>query len=190
MISKIQNERRLKDCIRYEIEDEGISVGVDEKLEKTEYIGIKVDDYYNGLHDLTPPKSTDFVVVVDNSCDWYNLYVLEMKNVDSPKFLKIRDIQEKFATTINDFLSEKFKDIFLDDRYKYRDIQLYLVSDAYGLAEKAESYEKYREIQEKLDKKDSLKVDKGLAEKVYRFRNKFLKIKYEFPPNPIIHKTT
>ena len=190
MISRIQNERRLKDWIRYEIEDEGIGVEVVERLTKAEYIGIKVDDYYNGLHDAAPPKATDYVVVVDNSCDSYNLYIIEMKNVASPKFLKTRDIQDKFTTTINDFLSERFKDIFLDDRYKYKDIQLYLVSDAYGLAGKAESYEKYKEFQEKLDKKDSLKVDRKLGEKLYKFRNRPLRIKYEFPPNPIIHKTT
>ena len=118
------------------------------------------------------------------------MYIIEFKDVSSQEGLKIRDIQDKFTTTINDFLSERFKDIFLDDRYNYKDIQLYLVSDAYGLVGKAESYEKYREIQEKLDKKDSLKVDKGFEEKVYKFRNRLLRIKYEIPPNPIIHKTT
>ena len=68
MISKIQNERRLKDCIRYEIEeiqpDDGhkINVEVDKRLTHKDYVGIKVDDYYNGLHINKPPKSVDFVV--------------------------------------------------------------------------------------------------------------------------------
>lgn len=65
MISRIQNEPKLKSCIRYEIEDEGIEVGVDEKLTHSEYAGVKVDDYYNELHDATPPKATDYVVAVD-----------------------------------------------------------------------------------------------------------------------------
>ena len=196
MISRIQNECRLKDCIRYEIEeiqpDDGhkINVEVDKKLTHRDYVGIKVDDYYNGLHIGKTPKSVDFVVVVKNSRASFTMYIIEFKDVSSQEGLKIRDIQDKFTTTINDFLSERFKDIFLDDKYNYKDIQLYLVSDAYGLAGKAESYEKYREIQEKLDKKDSLKVDKRLGEKVYKFRNRLLRIKYEIPPNPIIHKTT
>lgn len=122
MISRIQNEPKLKSCIRYEIEDEGIEVGVDEKLTYSEYAGVKVGDYYNGLHDATPPKAADYVVAVDNSCDSYNLYILEMKNVKEPKFLDIRAIQDKFSTTINDFLSIRFKDIFLSDKYKYKDI--------------------------------------------------------------------
>lgn len=44
MISRIQNEPKLKSCIRYEIEDEGMEVGVDEKLTHSEYAGVKVDD--------------------------------------------------------------------------------------------------------------------------------------------------
>ena len=189
MISKIQNERRLKDCIRYEIEDEGIGVGVDEKLTHDDYIGIKVDDYYNGLHIATPPKSTDYVVVVDNSCDSYNLYILEMKNVGDSKGLDIRAIQEKFSTTIENFLSDRFKDIFMNDRYGYKDINLYLVSDAYDEKSKYKTHEEHRKQLKKAGR-DSLKVDIGLASKTYKFRGKKLMIKYEIPPNPIIHKTT
>ena len=190
MISRIQNEPKLKSCIRYEIEDEGIEVGVDEKLTHSEYAGVKVDDYYNGLHDATPPKATDYVVAVDNSCDSYNLYILEMKNVKEPKFLDIRAIQDKFSTTINDFLSIRFKDIFLSDKYKYKDICLYLVSDAYGAGGSFHSHEEYRKYLEKIDKKDSLKVDNNLGRKIYKFRNRFMTIQYEIPPNPVIHKTT
>ena len=178
MISRIQNEPKLKSCIRYEIEDEGIEVGVDEKLTHSEYAGVKVDDYYNGLHDATPPKATDYVVAVDNSCDSYNLYILEMKNVKEPKFLDIRAIQDKFSTTINDFLSIRFKDIFLSDKYKYKDICLYLVSDAYGAGGSFHSHEEYRKYLEKIDKKDSLKVDNNLGRKIYKFRNRFLTIQY------------
>lgn len=196
MISRIQNESKLRNCIRYEIEeiqlDNGskINVDVDERLTHRDYVGVKVDDYYKGLHIAKPPKSVDFVVVVKNSRGSYTMYIIEFKDVDSPAGLKIRDIQDKFTTTIYDFLSDKFKDIFLNERYKYADIGLYLVSDAYGLTGKAESYEKYKQIQEKIDKKDTLKVDKRLAEKTYKFRNRFLTIQYEIPPNPVIHKTT
>ena len=83
----------------------------------------------------------------------------DVYNFPTWQYCKYKDIFDSKILHIY-FLSERFKDIFLDDRYNYKDIQLYLVSDAYGLAGKAESYEKYREIQEKLDKKDSLKVDR------------------------------
>lgn len=111
MISKIQNEHRLKDCIRYEIEeiqpDDGhkINVEVDKRLTHKDYVGIKVDDYYNGLHINKTPKSVDFVVVVKNSRASFTMYIIEFKDVSSQEGLKIRDIQDKFTTTINDFLS-------------------------------------------------------------------------------------
>ena len=69
MISKIKNNSDLRDYLRYVIEDEGIQVAVDERLDENEYVGIKVDDYYNDLHQAVIPKSTDYVVIVDNSCD-------------------------------------------------------------------------------------------------------------------------
>ncbi len=188
MISKIKNNPKLEDYLRDRIEDEGIEVSVDEKMQANEYVGIKVDDYYNGLHESVVPKATDFVVVVDNSCDSYSMYIIEMKNVNSPKHLVIKDIHEKFFTTIYDFLSERFKDIFLDDRYKYKVIKLYLISDAYGVGGKYQTHAEYIHVLEKVNKRDSLKVDRSLGSKVYKFRNKYLQIEYDIPPNPVIKK--
>lgn len=77
------------------------------------------------------------------------------------------------------------------DKYKYKDVKLYLVSDAYGLAGKYGTYEEYKKIQEKKQKiqnRDSLRVDFNLGSKLYKFRGKILKIDYDIPPNPIIKK--
>ncbi len=189
MVTKIKNNPRLRIYLRSRIEDEGIEVGVDEGLSENEYVGIKVDGYYNGLHQAVIPKSVDYVVVVDNSCDSYNLYILEMKNVNSPQKLIIKDIQEKFANTISDFLSEEFKEIFLADRYKYKDIKLYLVSDVYGIGGKYQTHKEYMQHLERINKKDSLKVDRNLGSKIYKFRNKYLRIEYDIPPNPVIKKS-
>lgn len=41
-------------------------------------------------------------------------------------------------------------------------------------------------FRDKVNKKDTLKVDMSLSEKLYRFRGKILKIEYDIPPNPII----
>ena len=116
------------------------------------------------------------------------MYLLELKNVKSPQFLNIRDIQEKFDVTIRDFLSDRFADIFMNDRYKYKHIFLYLVSDAYRISGRYSTYEEYKKVQEKINKRDSLKVDLNLGSKLYRFRGKILTISYDIPPNPIIRK--
>ena len=188
MVSKIKNNPKLKDYLRNKIEDEGIEVEVDARLQENEYVAIKVDDFYNGLHQAVVPKATDYIVVVDNSCDSYSMYILEMKNVKSPKYLVVKDIQEKFTTTIYDFLSERFKDIFMNDRYKYKPIKLYLVSDAYGVGGKYQTHAEYINFLEKVNKRDSLKVDRSLGSKIYKFRNQYLRIEYDIPPNPIVRK--
>lgn len=191
MINEIKNNPELIPHLYSRIEDEGIECTIDSTLTTSDYIAIKVDDYYASLHKRRPPKSVDFIVLVDGQCNSFALYVLELKNVNGPNRLIISDIQEKFDTTIYDFLSEKFKSIFLHDRYKYKLIKLYLVSDAYRNCGRFSSHQEYLEYNERRSsafRKDSLKVERHLGQKLYKFKGKLLKIEYDTPPNPIITK--
>ncbi len=188
MIQQIKSCKQLIPYLKEKIEDEGIEVGIEEKIEWTELAIIKVDDYYAGLNLTITPKIIDFVVVVDCECNAFILYLLELKNVNSPHFLDIKAIHEKFNNTICDFLSEKFADIFLNDRYKYKKVLLYLVSDAYGICGRYKNFDEYKKMREKMNKKDSLKTELSLGSKLFRFRGKILKISYDIPPNPIIQK--
>lgn len=189
MIRQILKERRLKKCISWKIEDAGLEIGVDPSLSEDEYVGIKVDEFYNGLKLMgETPKSVDYIVAVDCSCNDYILYILELKNVSSPAAYRSKDIVEKFKNTIYGFMSEEFEDIFLNDRYKYRDICLYLVTSAYKAAMEYGKYAEYVKIMEKTGKKDSLLHDVKFTQKPFWFRNKKLYIKREIPPNPIIMK--
>jgi hypothetical protein len=51
--------------------------------------------------------------------------LVELKDIKSSKGFNLENIQQKFATTINDFLNDKFKDIF--DAYCINDFKLYFV---------------------------------------------------------------
>lgn len=186
MINMIKKDARLAPYLKTILEDAGIKVEIDQALQKNEFVAIKVDEYYAGLKMATTPKAVDFVVIVDCQCEWYAMYILELKNVNGPDKLNIADIQEKFGNTINLFLSEAFSEIFLNDRFKYKGVKLYLVSDAYGEIGKFDNHSKYIEFREKINKKDSLKVEVSLSSKLYRFRGKVLKIEYDIPPNPIV----
>lgn len=193
MIQKIKSCRELRPYLCDKIEDEGIEVGIDESLNENEIAIIKVDDFYNGLHMKNPPKSVDFCVLVDCECDWYCLYLLELKNVSSPKHLIIKDIHEKFKNTIHDFLTDRFNRIFLDDKYKYKDIKLYLVSDVYGVQGKYASFDEYKKVQERKQRirnKDSLRVDFNLGSKLFKFKGRTVSICFDIPPNPLIIKIT
>lgn len=190
MISKIRADKTLKQYLYDVIEDEGIRVNVEESLTSEDFLAIKVDEYYMGLHSANPPKAVDFIALVDCTCDAYALYILELKNVNSPKHLNIKDIQEKFSRTIEDFIKVRYKHYFLNDRYKYKAIKLYLVSDAYRIGEHFKNYSEYRRYLDKINKKDSLRVERSLGSKIYKIRNMHVYIEYDIPPNPFIKKVT
>ena len=201
MIETIKRETRLAGCLKkdYEnqwLEDEGIRVEIDASLQETEYASVKVDDYYNGLNIANPPKSVDFLVAVDCRCDWYALYILELRNRKKAKYLDIPAIHKKFSNTFRLFMEGAFPAIFCNDRFKYKPIKLYLVSDPYGIKEKypeIQHYAEYRQIiRKRMARKDTaaLDVSASLASKLYRFRGQILKIELEIPPNPLIRRIT
>lgn len=102
MVQQIKSCKQLMPYLRETIEDEGIEVGISEHLILDKLAIVKVDDYYAGLHLAAPPKAIDYLVVVDCECNSFVMYLLELKNVNSPKFLDIKAIHEKFDNTISD----------------------------------------------------------------------------------------
>ncbi len=188
MVNMIKRDVRLAPYLKTTLEDEGIVVEIDPNLSQEEFAAIKVDDYYAGQRTGNPPKAVDFVVVVDCQCDSFALYILEFKNVHSPRGLVLKDIHEKFENTIESFLKGSFAGIFLNDRFKYKRVKLYLVSDAYGAVGRFPNHAAYLERMTKMNKKDTLKVDMRLSEKLYKFRGRILRIEYDIPPNPLIKR--
>ena len=172
------------------IPEEVLAVEISEELTEEDYVAIKVDDFYARTMPYQEPKSVDFVVVVDCQCESFFMYILEMKNVKSPKYLDFSSIQEKFDNTIRDFLSGVFSDIFLNDRFKYKGIKLYLVSDAYNQAGRFSTHSEYVRFRERINHRDTLGVDFALTRKPFRFRGSICHIEYEIPPNPIIKRWT
>lgn len=76
MIQQIKSCKQLIPYLKEKIEDEGIEVGIEEKIEWTELAIIKVDDYYAGLNLTITPKIIDFVVVVDCECNaFYFIFI-------------------------------------------------------------------------------------------------------------------
>ena len=191
MIQQIKQTESLKKYITHQIEDAGLEVAVDPKLTTDGYVGIKIDEYYMGLHlGGETPKAVDFIVSVDCQCDAYCLYILELKNVKSTKAYTTTDIVKKFETTIEHFMKEIFKEIFLNSKYKYKDIKLYLVTSAYGKALGQENFQKFVELLRKTNQKDTLTKDLSLSSKLFKFQKRILKIEREIPPNPVIRRIT
>lgn len=186
MVNMIKNDSRLIPYLHSTLEDAGIEVEIDSSLNQEDYVIVKVDEYYSNVHTDLTPKSVDFISVVDCFCNSFVLYILEFKNVNGPNKLNISDIQEKFSNTINLFLNKTFANIFLNDRFKYKAVKLYLVSDAYNEVGRFKNHNEYLAFRQRINKQDTLKVDVALSSKLYRFRGKILCIEYDIPPNPII----
>ena len=186
MIQTIEADRRLNKYLHRVIEDAGIEARGDESLTEEEYVGIKIDDYYMGQRlGGETPKAVDFIVTVDCGFDWYALYVLEMKDTGS---YTTTEIEEKFDTAMYRFMQEEYKTIFLNDKYKYKDIKLYLITTANKAALKFPDYMTWLKIRNKINNRDTLELDRYQGAKLYCFRDKICRIEKETPPNPLIHK--
>lgn len=97
---------------------------------------------------------------------------------------------KKFETAIDRFIKEDFKEIFLNDKYKYKEIKLYLVTSAYGKALGQKNYQSYIELLRKINQKDTLTNDWTLSNKLFKFQKRILRIEREIPPNPVIKRIT
>jgi len=65
-----------------------ISVRFSEQLHEDKFIVLKIDSYYNSLGLPKPPPSVDCLIIV--KCDTnicYDFYLVELKNIGSPKHL-------------------------------------------------------------------------------------------------------
>jgi hypothetical protein len=153
---------------------------------------VKVDDYYNS--NLKPPNippSADFLISVDCTKSRYVLYIIEFKNISSPKRFDIKNIYEKFKTTIYDFMSNRFADIYTNKNYEIIDLLIYFIADPYRLKKAGvSSYPQYKANKLARGKTDSTRIDNLLSQKPFKFREKYYLIKYDLPPNPIIKKLT
>jgi hypothetical protein len=161
MFDKIINSD-LVGLRRETCEENNARVEFSKQLAEDNYIILKVDAYYNSLRIHNPPPSIDCLILVKcdtNEC--YDFYLVELKDIKSLKGLNIKNIQQKFATTINDFLNKEFKDIF--DAYCINDFKLYLVL--------GETFSK------KYGKKmGSSQLKIFTLQKLYHFRNKIAAI--------------
>ena len=189
MIQTIAQHSKLSRFTSHKIEDAGIGVDVENRLTQKEYIGVKVDDYYMSLKLRgETPKAVDFIVTVDCQCNAYVLYIIEFKNTNSPQGYTSKDICDKFDTAINRFMAKEFKDVFQNDRFKYKDMKLYLVTSAYKEAVRYGSFQKYIEMRSKVNQKDTLVNDMTLSGRIFCFRGMARRIEREIPPNPVISR--
>ena len=116
----------------------------------------------------------------------------QIMNIDFELIKSLYDNTKKENSTNDDKIEpmeylDKYK---LNDKYKYKEIKLYLVTSAYGKALGQKNYQSYIELLRKINQKDTLTNDWTLSNKLFKFQKRILRIEREIPPNPVIKRIT
>lgn len=170
MIAKIKDTEALKFFITGRCEENNIFVSMAGDIPEENYLVIKVDKYYNSLRLPDTPPSVDCLVLLKCTDSRYVLYLVELKKIKRPRSFKIDNIRGKFKTTIDDFMSTRFRDIFHSEKLDVKSLHLYFVTNLY-----------------KTPRKDTTRMDSLLAMKPFTFRGKNYQISHKLP-NPLINK--
>lgn len=174
MINKINENEMINVHLSDFIKENGSEVLIDESLyidgtlDKSLIANIKVDDFYNGLKKYpTPPSVDNLVVVKGRGENRFDLYIIELKDVKKMAGLDTKNIEHKFKTTILDFMSDKFKDIFLCEESLVCNVNAWVVCNRFRgyLGDHADD-ERYRE------RIRNTAMERLLLTKPFRFRNK------------------
>jgi hypothetical protein len=133
LLQKIKEDPRLVAFIETSCEENGISVSMDTRILESEYVIIKVDNYYNSLGLNPTPPSVDCLILQTCQQNEYALTIIELKDIDQTQRFRVDNVIGKFKTCFDDFITVRFREFFDNDRY-YSRIKLYFVSkiDIYG----------------------------------------------------------
>jgi len=145
-----------------------VCVDFDPAIPPTDYLVIKVDDFYNAtIPNPDTPKSPDCLIVQRCSAGHFHVHVVELKNVKSKNYLNSEAIWDKFHTCLTDFMSNRFRIHFYNENHDFK-LRLYLVAgrvkDTYAM---------------------NFKFDFLLSMRPLQFANKPVGIQGE-NPNPLI----
>ena len=181
MFNKIYNNSELFPIIVNYCEENNIEVSLSKNLEKNsdnKLLILEIDSYYHSKNMKNPPPAIDCLILLKcDQCEGYDIYLVELKNIKSPKGFNVQNIIAKFQTVIDDFLQNRFKDIFYNENYC--NFKCCFISNPYGLKNiSQEDYEKKIHAEE-------LKLDYFNFIKPFKFKNKISWIK-SILPNPTI----
>jgi hypothetical protein len=181
MLCKINSTKELAKYFTKELLENGIGVIVNEDMPEDSYIAIDIDEYYHRAAPPPTPAIADILLVAQklSQREQHQIYIIEMKNISSPRRFTVKNIIDKFHTVIEDFMKIKYSEIFMDEKYKVEKFRLFFISDAYQLKRKGWTEEQIRSFL--LETKIMLFQTMPF----FNFRNFKVKIEYQLP-NPLL----
>lgn len=170
LFDDLKNDEIINSFIVPECEDEGICVEIDETVADDSILIIKVDDYYNSLKIEKRPASVDCLIIQKCGDGKYQLFLVELKNVEAAKHINRKNLVEKFETSILDFLSNLLRTHFFNSAYQFKKLRLILSAGKV----KSSDIKKYE-------------LDFLLGLRLFKFQNKIIGIN-GIPPHPLMKR--
>jgi len=126
MIKKSNEHNVLSQHIEDTCCEHAVCVTFDNEVSPNSYVILKVDKFYNSLNIEFRPASVDCLIIRECVTKGYGITLVELKKIENSKGFTIKNIKEKFETTLFDFIKTKFKNP-LD--INYSEVKLFFVSN-------------------------------------------------------------
>ncbi|NQV19151.1 MAG: hypothetical protein HQ534_11495 [Armatimonadetes bacterium] len=181
MISVIRNHPVLKEIVVDSCIENNVGATISPNINKDDFIILKIDNYYNSLFLADTPKSVDCLIILRCEDNTFRLFIIELRDIKNLAGFSVKEIYQKFKTTINDFLRERFNEFFFSDNYDIKDLKLLFITDPLNMQNR-----KYTLNQIK-NRTKGTKIENLLLMRPFKFGNRYYSISYEVP-NPIIQK--
>ncbi|MFP7323483.1 hypothetical protein [Serratia marcescens] len=182
MIASIYEDAVLSDFISNEIKENGSCVDISEDYYSDGVLindliaNVKVDDFYNSLRmNPTPPSVDNLVVVKGRGENRFELYIIELKDVKKMASLDTVNLVSKFRTTFEDFMSQRYGEIFLNEGIIISHINLWIVCNRFRGPFNAQMDEDKFKRRVKNTAMEAL-----LLTKPFHFRKKLIPIQLKF----------
>ncbi|ELK8484555.1 hypothetical protein RV034_000687 [Vibrio parahaemolyticus] len=171
----------VRGAIVNKIEENSASVDIDveyfsgDEIDLEKMLNLAVDDYYKALKLGNTPKAIDNLVLINRGNNKFSIYLIELKDVNKLRRLCVDDIKEKYQTTINDFMINRYGESFNNDAYKLIDFNIWLVCNKFRFLDSDISSEDYEK------KIENTFIERLLMIKPFKYKNKLSQITPMYP---------
>jgi hypothetical protein len=181
MLNKIKTNVTLNRFLTNNLLENEVGIIINEDMPQDSFVAINIDEYYHHIGLEIIPAIADILLVARklSQNELHHIYIVEMKNIDSPHRFKVKNIYDKFHTAIEDFMKTKYADIFMNEKYQIERFRLFFISDAYRLKKRGMTNEQINSflLETKIMVLQSMQL--------FQFRNFKAVIEYKLP-NPLL----
>lgn len=175
LIDQLRNDVLINRHFCSECRENNVGIEIDANIGADDIVIINVDEFY-AKNAVPQPKSPDCLIVQRCSHNSFILYIVELKNIDSPGGFKVEHIVEKFTNCLADFMYIRFPHYFRNPDINYININLIFIADPYD----------FKNVPVRQEKMTGYKLDALLAVRIPKYFGKYLYINHKLP-NPKIN---